>query len=79
MATITLIDLAMAAATLAGENEEVWYGIGDEHDQVVFAAGVWTVGSNGDIDDFATEACAVQALAESWTHARIDPQMAELQ
>ncbi len=51
----------------AAKNPETWFGDGKHGEQVVYAAGTFTVGSNGDTQDFATAGGAATALEYQWT------------
>ena len=57
---------AIQAVVSAYTTPEVWCG-DDNHDaQVVFANGVYTVGSNGDVQDYTDSDEAIVALAREW-------------
>lgn len=57
---------ARQAVENAARNPTNWIGDGEHEEQVVYAAGTFTVGSNGDVQDFATAGKAAEALAYQW-------------
>lgn len=57
---------ASQAVKQAQANPEQWFGDGRHEDEVLFANSTFTVGSNGDYEDFYTAADAEAALANSW-------------
>ena len=58
---------ARQAVEQAAKNPTTWQGDGKHEDQVVYGAGTFTVGSNGDTQDFATAGGAATALEYQWT------------
>ncbi len=57
---------ARKAVEQAAQNPEQWIGDGKHEEQVVYAAGTFTVASNGDAQDFATAGGAANALEHQW-------------
>ncbi len=63
-------DTIMTATQLvqqAKNNPETWQSDGIHEDEVIFANNTFSVGSNGDVADYATEAEAIEALEYSWS------------
>ena len=58
--------LAEKLVNQAQANPEQWFGDGQHEDEILFANGVFTVGSNGDCEDFESAKDALAALQSSW-------------
>lgn len=76
---ITLKQLAQEAAEMAENHEEVWFGVDLNADQIVYANDTWSVGSNGDAEDYQDRDAAISALATSWQQAGVDPTTAVIE
>lgn len=50
----------------AQENPKSWQSDGKHDDEVIFANGIYSVGSNGDVADYKTASEAAEALEYSW-------------
>ena len=52
----------------AEKSPEVWHSDNQHEDEVIFANGMYSVGSNGDVADYFTASEAVSALEHSWAN-----------
>ena len=57
---------AKKAVNKAASHPMTWSGDGQHDDEVCFANGVYSVGSNGDVADYDDAAAAAEALGYQW-------------